>query len=49
MPTNLEKFQTDLEALIKNGEELSNAIQAECAPEEFKALVKKQLGNKTAG
>lgn len=48
MPTNLEKYQTDLDALIKNGEQFLHAIQAECEPDEFKALVRKQLGDKTA-
>jgi hypothetical protein len=48
MPTNLEKYEKDLDALIKNGEQILHAIQAESAPEQFKAVVKKQLGNKTA-
>jgi hypothetical protein len=48
MPTNLEKYQKDLDALINNGEQLLHAIQAECSPERFKAMVKKALGNKAA-
>lgn len=35
-----------MDALIDNGEQLFHAIQAECAPEQFKAVVKQKLGNR---
>ncbi len=46
MPNNLDRYKKDLEALIETGGQLANAITFECKPEEFKAEVKRQLGNK---
>ena len=46
MSSNLDRHKKDLDALIENGDMLSNAIQAECYPKEFEAQVKKQLGAK---
>jgi hypothetical protein len=47
MPTNLDRFRSDLEALIKRGDRLHLAIQAECFPEEF-ARQTKELGDQVA-
>jgi hypothetical protein len=44
MASNLDKYQADLDALIKKGESLVTAIQAEGVPKEFEAAVKKQFG-----
>jgi hypothetical protein len=47
MPSNLERYQRDLDALLAKGETLHLAIQAECLPSEFdKAL--KGAGEKPA-
>lgn len=46
METNLDRYKKDLDSLISVGEQLENAIQAECHPKEFEAAVKKKLGNK---
>lgn len=44
--TNLDRYKKDLDTLVKAGELLEMSIQAECYPEEFKAQVKKALGDK---
>jgi hypothetical protein len=44
--TNLGPYKKDLEALVKTGEQLEMSIQAECYREEFKAQIKKALGEK---
>jgi hypothetical protein len=42
MPSNLDRYKKDLDALISNGQKLSLAILAESAPEDFtRALSKK--------
>jgi hypothetical protein len=46
MPTNLERFKNDLAALLKQGGRLELAMQVECAPEQVKAALKKQLKDK---
>lgn len=46
MPTNLDRFKKDLDALIKQGGRLELAMQCECAPE-VKVALKKQLKDKT--
>lgn len=47
MPSNIERFKTDLEKLIKRGNELHMAMQLGCYPEQFKEQLKKQLKEKT--
>jgi len=47
MPTNLDRFKQDLEALLKLGTRLEMAMQYETAPTEFKAAVKEKLKSKT--
>lgn len=44
-PSNLDRFNKDLDTLIAKGEQLQNAIQAESIPREFKDVVKKKLGD----
>lgn len=44
--TNLDRYKKDLDALVKNGEQLEISIQVECHPEDFKNLLKKQFGDK---
>ncbi len=44
--TNLERYQKDLEALLKKGEEVHNSLQAECLPKEFEAAARKEFGAK---
>ena len=46
MPSNLDRYKKDLDALIARGKKLNLAIQAESRPEEFAAALKKQLGDK---
>lgn len=36
MPSNLDRYKKDLDALISRGEQLHHAIQSECYPEQFK-------------
>lgn len=44
---NLEKYKKDIERLIADGIALSNAIQYECYPTEFKKQVKLKIKNKS--
>ena len=44
MASNLDRYERDLDALIKKGEQLVTAIQAQAVPKEFEAAVKKELG-----
>ena len=46
MISNLEKYQKDLDRLIKQGELLYNAMQKECFPEDFEEAFKKVLKTK---
>jgi hypothetical protein len=46
MATNLERFKTDLDALLKLGSRLEMAMQYECVPDEFKAAVKEKYKRK---
>ena len=47
MLPNLDRYKKDLDALIAKGDQLYNAIQAECSLEGgFDRAVKKQLGDK---
>ncbi len=46
MPSNLDRYKRDLEALITRGEQLHLAIQAECLPDQFQAMLKKEFGDK---
>ena len=43
---NIDRYKKDLDALIKKGETLYNAMQYECFPNEFENEVEKQLGDK---
>jgi len=47
MISNLEKYKKDLEKLITHGGTLLNSMQHECYPKEYKALVKKTIGEKS--
>jgi len=42
MASNLERFKTDLEALITRGDTLELAVQADTYPEDFAQAIKKQ-------
>ena len=46
MTSNLDRYAKDLDALIKKGTNLQNAIQRECFPEEFEREAQKTLGDK---
>lgn len=46
MPTNLDRFKKDIETLIKHGDRLELAMQYECAPDQVKIALKKQLKDK---
>jgi hypothetical protein len=46
MESNLERYMKDLDSLIKKGDILHNAMQAECFPEEVQAQFKKAFGKK---
>jgi hypothetical protein len=46
MPTNLDRFKKDLDALLEQGGQLELAMQYKVAPAEVKAALKKQLGKK---
>jgi hypothetical protein len=48
MPSNLERFKSDLDALQKQGRLLLHAMQFDCHTEEFEAIVKKQMKSKAA-
>ncbi len=47
MPSNLDRYRKDLDALIVRGEELQLAIAAECVPEQLEKALKKTHGDKT--
>ena len=47
MPTNLDHFRKDLDALLKQGNRLEIAMQYECEPIKVKAALDKQLGKKS--
>jgi hypothetical protein len=40
MPSNLDRYKKDLDALILRREQLHHAIQSECYPEQFKRALK---------
>jgi len=46
VPTNLDRYQADLDAFIVRGDDLHHAIQRECHPREFDAEIKRVLGDK---
>lgn len=46
MPSYLERYKKDLDALIARGEKLHLAMQRECFPDEFDRTIKKQFGDK---
>jgi len=46
MPSNLDRYKKDLDALIARGEQLYIALQAECLPKQFEQVLKKQYGDK---
>lgn len=46
MSSNLDRYKTDLDALIQRGERLHLAIQAECFPEKFAEAMEKEYGDK---
>ena len=46
MASNLDRYKSDLEKLVRRGEDLHLAIQADCFPEEFAKALKKQHGAK---
>jgi hypothetical protein len=41
MPTNMDRYKTDLDALIAKGSHLENAMQYECEPKLFEAELRK--------
>ena len=43
---NVDRYKKDLDALIDSGQQLHNAIQHECSPQEFARLAKTSLGDK---
>jgi hypothetical protein len=47
MLSNLHRYKKDLDALLAKGYVLHQAIQAECFPTEFHAVMEKQHGKKT--
>lgn len=49
MTSNIDRFRKDLDRLISTGDMLHMAIQYECHPEEFRAMVKKSFKTKDAG
>lgn len=46
MPTNLDRYKKDLDALLAKGDKLHLAMQAECFPEEVSRVLKKEHGDK---
>ena len=44
MMSNLDRYKKDLASLISTGDQLESAIQAECLPDQFEAVAKKQIG-----
>jgi hypothetical protein len=42
----LDRYRKDLDSLIKTGDLLSSAIEAECFPQQFAEIIKKQCGSK---
>jgi hypothetical protein len=46
MIPNLEKYKADLDALLDRGRELHNALQSECLPNEYRAYLTKEFGDK---
>lgn len=46
LPSNIEKFKKDVEALLKKGRDLHLAIQSENLPIDFEREMKKQYGNR---
>jgi len=42
--TNLDRYRKDLDALLKKGEKLFLAIQAECSSAQFERVMKKEYG-----
>src|SRR5437870_236525 len=40
MESNLDRYKQDIDALIRRGDQLHNAIQANCYPAEFRAQLK---------
>lgn len=46
MASNIDRFKSDLDALIKRGESLQMAMQLECHGESFKKAAKEQLKSK---
>jgi hypothetical protein len=47
LATNLDRYQADLDSLIRNGAALLNAIQKECYPDEFAATLKREMGDQS--
>ena len=43
---NVDRYEKDLDALIKKGEQLYNAMGHECNPQEFARSAKEQLGDR---
>ena len=48
METNLDRYKKDLESLLATGDQLLNALQYKCHPDEFEEEARKQLGEKAA-
>jgi hypothetical protein len=46
MPSNLDRYKSDLDSLIKKGEELHLAMQAETFPKEFEKALEKRAKKK---
>jgi hypothetical protein len=44
MPSNIERYKSDLDTLINKGNDLFNAIQAECFPIEFAKQLEDKFG-----
>ena len=46
MKSNIEKYKTEINALVENGEQLQNAMSYECSKVAFEKAAKEALGNK---
>jgi hypothetical protein len=46
MPTNLDRFKSDLQTLIAKGKRLETAMQYECYPDEIRRQAKTALKDK---
>lgn len=49
MLPNIDRYKKDLEALLKKGNNLHLAMEAECLPKQFESMLKKQYGEEAEG